>query len=1019
MRAALGVLIFAPFLSLSEPMPRPSTQRIIGADVPTSQQRPVGLDVVASPANTMVQAGPNEYQQLADALGKVHAPIAAMQERKNALDQKNAVQEGLANAAREQNLGLIKDNPEPPPSATVPPAYQEHYAEAYRKGVGQRLAQSEHDSYLESFVQEYQKEGFNKTTFDAQWRQRSAAGVTDPIVTAEMLGGLDRAMSSASQQMTIEQQKKIVEARSSMLSASLNGIDENTTAPAAMEWFQRVAKDHTLRGGTRTEAATALFTHMAGLSMKLGGRPDLFSVFDQEVPGLGQKLVDLVPGFKDKVYSEQHAAEEMRRRTIHEQTFVQRGVDLDHVNKMVEDGSLAQMPEEERVRYLNQYAGVNGALSPMHVAETLHKVRAQIAAKQDTAAVLWAFNNGAGATLSPDVAKKGLKNAFNSPSENLGGASVMQALTASLADPQKAGQLLEPTIAAILNAHDRAQVGFPDDTIKQIVNSVVLDIPKEGGDVSPKFQALSRLYAELGRRSKPLQSAYFDDKAGHIFDAYNRLTVEGQSSSPTAYKQAYASVDPDNIRAARDMVEKDPVFKAQLHADARSAMRGLFAPGNGAWSPRFWPGAETLGLRPNTGALESWASSMALDYKKINPTAGADDVRKYVVKQTEANWFFEHNSSTMVQIPPAYNNQSAQEAISNYIGIIQAQPGNKDMAPRLISKGNGVYDLFFYPGGSPEKAADDVRIESIMALRTAQKNFSPAEREQLGALRNKIEAGTATAEDMRGAEATVAKARTSGVWSQDLQRKADELAVQSAMQKSMTTIEPALQTATKRAEFNPAAVAKPNGSLAAPTAKQFITGGDLAGALTTLGEGVRTQTYKDAAGHLTIGIGYNLSANAGTIADDFRRSGIPVDQIDEIKAGTRQITIDQAMRLYQAVKPRYEAIAKGAVDSRYPGEWPKLGDNVKAVLTDLAYQTGNVKQFATGLDNLFKGDLSGSGLEAKFKNKASGKYQLDERRHTLRTAMLSSTTLFQTLLNDAAKQPANAVQSRIARTGTP
>lgn len=1017
MRAALGVLIFVPFLSLSEPMPRPTTQRIIGADVPTSQQRPVGLDVVASPANTMVQPGVNEYQQLADALGKIHQPIAAMQERKNAFDQKNAVQEGLANAAREQNLGLIKDNPEPPPSATVPPAYQEHYAEAYRKGVGQRLAQSEHDSYLESFTQEYQKAGFNKATFDAQWRQRAQAGVTDPIVAAEMLGGLDRAQTSASSQMTIEMQKRIIENRASMLSASLNGIDENTPAPAAMAWFQNVAATHVDRGGTRTEAATALFTHMAGLSNKLGGRPDLFNVFDQEVPGLGQKLVDLVPGFKDKVYSEQHSADKMRRQTIHEQTFVQRGMDIDTVNKLVEDGTLAKMPEEERVRFLNQYAGVNGALAPRDVAKTLHAVRQQEAQQQMDAHVLFALNNGAGASLSPAVAKQGLSKAFNSPSQNLGGASIMQALTASLSDPQKAGQLLEPLVSGMLNTHDRAQVGFPDDTVKQIIESAALDIPKEGADASPKFQFLSRLYAEFGRRSKPLQAAYFSgSKAGQIFDTYNRLTVEGQVSSPTAYKQAYASVDPDNIRAARDMVEKDPAFKSKIHDEVRGSMRGLFAPGSGAWSPRFWPGASTLGLRPQTGPMESAASAEALSYKMSNPSMGQDDVISHVKQWTEANFFYEKKSNQYIQIPPAYNNEAAQEAITSYLDIIQSQPGNKDTAPRLLSKGNGVYDLFFYSNGVPEKAADDVRIESIMALRTAQKNFSPEERTQLGALRNKIDAGTATAEDMRAVAPTVAKARASGIWSQDTQRKADELAVQASLQQSMTTLEPALTTATKRAEFNPSAVARPNGSLSAPTAKQFVSGGDLAGALTTMAEGVRTQAYKDPARGINIGIGYNMTMNASTIAEDFRRAGIPVDQIDEIKAGARQITIDQAMRLYQAVKPRYEAIAQNAVQSRYPGEWPKLSDNVKAVLTDLAYQTGNVKQFATGLDNLFKGDLSGSGLETKFKNRASGQYQLDERRHTLRTAMLSSTTLFQTLLNDAAKQPANAVQSRLARS---
>lgn len=998
-------------------MPRPSRNPIGGAEAPAVHPTQFAQEVIASPVNTSVRAGAGELQQLADALGQVHAPLAEMAARNDTRARVQAHQEGLAAGLKEQNAGLVSDNPEPPPSSTVPPAYSYEYGQAYRQGVGQQLGQREHADYLTAFSAEYEKEGFDKRAFDAQWRTRSLAGVTDPVLVTEMAKSLDSASAAADSQMTVVNMKRLVEKRGAQLSAGLSQIDENTPVPQAMTLFQQVADAHKARGGSRAEAALSLFDHMAGLSMRRGGRPDLFDVFDQEVPGLGQKLTDLVPGMKDKVASEREQAHRQLDKTIHDTTFLTRTEQADQINKLTVDGTLARQGEDEAGRYLKQFVGKNGALSPEGYVHAMTQVRQQIATQQDQALVLYAMNNGGGALLEPKVAKDALKRAFDQPMGG-SGMSVKQALFASIADPKKAGQLFEPAVTAIVNAHSLSKVPFADDTVKSLIDSEVLNVPVDGADLSPKFQGLSRLAAELERRSKPLYYAYFDDKARAVFSAYNRMTVEGQVPSATAYKMAYASVDPDNIKAA-DQLMADPAYRASLHSEVRSTMRGYFGGGNTAGILRWFPGAGLIGARPDTGSMEQSATAEGQRWKTYNPHASPDQVLAHSEQWTQANYFYEKKSNTFVQIPPALNNSETQDAVSNYLDIIRSQPGNEDFDPHLVSKGNGVYDLFFYANGIPNKVSDDVRLDSIMALRTAQKTFSPAEREQLGTLRKKITDGSASVEDLRGAEAVVSKARVSGLWPTDVQRKADELAVKATEAKSMTTLEPALRTAVGRSQFNAAAAARPNGSLSAPVATQFVQSGDLAGALTTMGEGVRTAVYKDDAGHATIGIGYNLAANVKTIQDDFRRAGIPVAQLEDIKAGKRQITIDQAMRLYQAVKPRYESLAKGVVESRYPGEWPKLGDNVKAVLTDLAYQTGDIGKFGEGLDRLFSGDLSGTGLEAKYRVKATGQYKIDERRHTLRTAMLSSTTLFQSLLTHAAKQPANAVQSQVARAGAP
>lgn len=997
-------------------MPRPFKEPISGVAAPEARPAQQSTQVVAAPTNGLISPSESEFTQIAQALGSIHEPLRALHEQQDAEANRLAAREGAAAAVREQNPGIVADNPEPPPTSVVPPAYASTYAQAYRKGLGQRLGQQNHDDYLSEFSGQYQNEGFDKKSFDSQWRTRALSGVTDPVLTAEIGDSMDRAQTAASSEWTVLQQKRLGEQRGSMLASGMSAIDENTSPSQAMEAYQRLATDHVARGGTRSEAGQFLFDQMAGLSAKLGGRPDVFAVFDQEVPGLGKKLVDVMgPGMKDKVYSEMHTAEEMQKRTTNEHNQAQRGTDLDLIHKYTTDGTLAKMGEEERATWLKQYMGPTGALTPTSYAEVQMEVRKTLSAQQDLAHVIDTLDKGGGAILSPDVAKKGIDYSLSQPMGDAG-LSVKQALFASIQDPQNNGKFFEPAVRAAINANVHGGVAFPDEMVKRLIDSTALAIPQPGSDTSPQFQGISRLYAKLEQESKPLLNAYFDDRSRQIFGSYNRATVEGQIDSRTAYSQAYASVDPDNVKAAEDRF-RDPGMRTAVSDTVKGAMKGLFAPGNGAWSPRFWPGSDMLGMRPDTGAMEKSSYDEGINYKKLNPWVSDDGLMQHIKSWTEANFYYEPKSNQYVQIPPALNTPSTQEAVANYLSIISDQPGNKDMNPRLLYKGNGTYDLFFTPNGVPTKVSDNVRLESLVALQSAQKGFNDDERGALSALRSKVLDGTATQEDLAKNSLVVSKARSAGLWSDTVQQKADAIMVKRASAAVSTKLEPALFTAGHRGDFNPAAAIKPNGSLTTPIAQQFVQQGNLAGALATMGEGARTVAYKDAAGHNTIGIGYNLNANAGTINDDFRRAGIPVEQIEAIKAGKLQLTTDQVVRLYQAVQPRYEAVAQKGVEARYPGEWPKLGANVKAVLTDLAYQTGDVGQFKDGLDRLFKGDLSGTGLEAKYKSKATGTYTIDQRRHTLRTAMLSSLTLFNSLLTHAAKQPANAVQSAVARAG--
>jgi hypothetical protein len=175
----------------------------------------------------------------------------------------------------------------------------------------------------------------------------------------------------------------------------------------------------------------------------------------------------------------------------------------------------------------------------------------------------------------------------------------------------------------------------------------------------------------------------------------------------------------------------------------------------------------------------------------------------------------------------------------------------------------------------------------------------------------------------------------------------------------------------------------------------------LTNALITQGEGVVLKASPDPAGGAgnNIGMGYNLNANKATMAEDFRRAGIPPEANAAIAAGTRSITEEQAQRLLQITSPRYAAKAQAEIEKRYPGMWGKMTSQQHAVVTDVAYQVKDFSKFGPSIDALVSGDQA--RIDAAFKvnyTDHSGVTREDTRRNTLRANMLKGSTNFMSVV---------------------
>lgn len=170
-------------------------------------------------------------------------------------------------------------------------------------------------------------------------------------------------------------------------------------------------------------------------------------------------------------------------------------------------------------------------------------------------------------------------------------------------------------------------------------------------------------------------------------------------------------------------------------------------------------------------------------------------------------------------------------------------------------------------------------------------------------------------------------------------------------------------------------------------------------ALTAFGEGLRLSTYKDDAGKRTIGLGYNIDARSPEqVQQDFSRAGITGDRVQKVLDGKESITPKESMRLYEIVKPQYVAIAK----SKFGPEWDSFPSNVKAVLTDMAYNGGN-KLFGPILDDMKAGNFAEAAKKVTVSyHDTNGKLVLNNRRIALWRGMLAGQSTFEQMLNQGA-----------------
>jgi GH24 family phage-related lysozyme (muramidase) len=181
---------------------------------------------------------------------------------------------------------------------------------------------------------------------------------------------------------------------------------------------------------------------------------------------------------------------------------------------------------------------------------------------------------------------------------------------------------------------------------------------------------------------------------------------------------------------------------------------------------------------------------------------------------------------------------------------------------------------------------------------------------------------------------------------------------------------------------------------------------DLAASLVTAREGVVLSAYNDPAkgAGMNIGAGYNLKGNAKTVDADLRSIGVPAERLADVKEGRAALTGDQVKALTKLTLKRVEPEVIKTAERTKPGLWASLTAQQKAVMLDVAYQTGDASQYTKGWAALAAGN--GEAFKAELKTyytNRKGERVEDARALDLRSTLLQGPSAWKARLKVASK----------------
>lgn len=960
---------------------------------------PAGRTAVAAQPGNYLGPAPAESAtargllQGLSALNPALAGMAEQMQREGLSEQMEQRQRAIAaGAAAGQTVEgpreVLTGAPIEPPTS-VPPAFGAVFQAAMRDSLAQRVGVQNKAEAITEFTNLKDTEGFNPTQWLTERRQKALEGISDPA-TAATIGAhfteLEGMLRGEIERDRIQKREEavnntLVALAGDYFTANMRGEE---MADAYQGFLQR-ARDN---GKTGREASQYLLMQVQAMSTRLGGAPELFDVFDhrsQDGQLIGAHM-------RPQIEQARAQAKAGRDKELMQATERERAQGLIRYESDI-DTAPEKVTMERILADMTKYGPVQ---SPEQAASLWN--RAQDALRRRAATEQLQGQWGNLFRLEPGMQNKLLDSRLGPLMDNL-----LQA--------ERAGD--SASIAAIgaqiMAAHSEGRASVPWDQLKGYITTFTSNAPSEGGP-SSGFQAGAALYRAMSKMPQ-YRDLYFDEKARKVFDAYIGAVDTG-TDPRAAHVQAIQSVSPE-AAAAAEAYAKTPEFAKLVEKDAKKYVQGS------SWVPRLLGGN---GRPENQGVVRAALASAIREHRARNPFATDAQMEEFAESWTARNFVLDTTTGAAVKVPPSVDSQAAQEALSSLSARVATElklgdRNDSKWSVQYVPRGReGEYSIVAFNGSAMQPVAN-INLAEVIEKEAQRKVLTDDERRVIGAAKKALAEGRVEPLPL----GLLAKAEALGaIKGRELEQyreraRAEMLNRINAVPK-MSFGEPSFDSLAKISR----GPGKVDHGLTARSALEFLgtpmvaTHVAHAASLITAGEGVVLQAYDDPArgAGRNIGMGYNLKANAGRVEADLKQAGVPVEMIPKVVAGEAALTPEQAKRLTLVALPRYEKQARDVAEGTSKGLWDRMTPAQRAVMIDVAWQTGDPGQFRKAWAALASGDAAAFSENTRvYYTDRAGERKEDVRRNNLRASMLSGLAHWQAAMQKYGSIPSSKLQA--------
>lgn len=982
-------------------MPKPYEKQVGRTPALEAVSQPQVGNVVARPVDTFVAPAQTQLSQLASGLASLNPALAKYAHEKNTTDAHDAVAAGEAQARLEAvdptkaltSPGSLPDG--------IDPIFAPNFQKGYKSVLGARLGDNAQDEILNEWYQ--QRMTGDPEQFIAEATAKHLSGFTDPTVLEEVTKRHEATVKAIRSDARSVAFQKLSKSTTESVNTMFGEVNASQTTEQMFSTFKDTILPKGLATGfyTRTELAGQFLDRLNALSQAQNGSPEVFQAFlgDPDKDGkptlvdpvTGKSLADMNPDLAAKAEGYRKAAEARRDQRLGE---AMQTVNYQKMVNWQDRIAKGDYPTDDEIKgeigKLGMFPTDNAALSFRHGMQVQRDKAASLiqAVNLTTSGML-------GLVGSDADQRKAMDAVTDAP---------IRLIFSAVNDPSPvAQQAVRDAVGRVLHLHQQSGGSVPSTRLKNAFEAIGQQFPGKDSEPSPMFKMLANAYAQMPPN---LKQAYAPEDVRTVLEQYNSATTNGASVNldpKSAYQQAYQAITPE---------AKATATRLATDREHRSQVKGWVENLTTEWY-RDIAGFQALGTYPtNEDAISEIAQIEARNFKMRNPNASDSVVKSHVQGWYGQRFIHDTASNLIVEVPGGDNSQSTRQAISDFSA--KARTKYPDAEPQLRHMGNGSYQL--WTGAGTKMIESGIQLADIKDEHRYKTALDPrtGEGERLTNIKKALVAGTMTAAVLASEAPLIAKASAVGAWDKDLQAMVTKIR-RSEFIDSMSKLSLSAPLPTNEGIDVGLQKSSPGRGMT-DMAKAMWQKGRWGESLTVMSEGLRLTAYKDNKGS-AIGVGYNMDANSKTLAEDFRRSGIPASSIEAIKAGTASITEDQAMRLYQVSYGRATQAAQAGVERLYgQGEWLKLPPNKQAVLVDIAYQVGSVDKFIKGVGSLVNGDDQAAmdHLKVKYRQRSDGKFVEDTPRNNLRFHMLNGTGTFGGLIDEVARKPRSIIEAKVA-----